>query len=210
MPPSARNIAVRERLPGRVIRVLNGETHLGWLSLFEHERANGRRFVIAPHSGRNRHRTGAQRRRRVRDSRRSGTACSTIASRDANILREEAAAAGIALAAQLLRRGARGGRPARLFLPPANCRRSRPDFAGKRCRARSIFARTATVRVRSRGPRAVDASNARTAAALYRVPPLAENWRLWSPAASARSKVLRRFAAALRRPMPRWLSDAAF
>ena len=48
MPKSARSV-VEEQSPGLAARVLNGQTHLGWLSLFgETVHWRGTRFEVAP------------------------------------------------------------------------------------------------------------------------------------------------------------------
>jgi hypothetical protein len=162
MPKSARSVT-ESGAPGRVTRVLNGETHLGWLSLFSSNSQVDGEFLLrltAAAIGIELARDGAPRSRHA--SFWAGLFDEHIA--DANISREEAAANGIALAAQYCVVVLEADVP--VASPPNELQAlAMQAFAGNDT-DRGFCQRDQRLYAFVPAPRAVDASNARTAAAL--------------------------------------------
>jgi hypothetical protein len=162
MPKSARSI-VEEQSPGRAARVQNGQAHLGWLSLFgTNAQMDGDLLLrlTAAAIGVELARDGAPRSRH--GSFWSGFFEEQVA--DVNILREEAAAAGIRLAAQYCVVVLEVDAPSTASSGELQALASQA-FAGDDT-DRGFCARDPRLYVFVPAARAVDASNARTAAAL--------------------------------------------
>jgi sugar diacid utilization regulator len=161
MPQSARSV-VEAQSPGRATRVLNGETHLGWLSLFGTNAQTGGDLLlrltaaaIGPELARN----GAPRSRgsfwsRLFEEHAAG----------ANTLREEAAATGITPAAHYCVVVLEADAPAASSSSELQALASQA-FAGDDA-DRGFCARDQRLYVFVPAARAVDASNTRTAASL--------------------------------------------
>lgn len=162
MPKSARSV-VEERSPGRATRVLNGEAHLGWLSLFgSNAQVEGDLLLrlTAAAIGVELARDGAPRSRQV--SFWSGLFEDRAV--DANIVREEATAAGITLAAAYCVVALEADAPSASSANELQALASQA-FAGNEA-ARGFCLRDLRLYAFVPAPREVDASNARTAAAL--------------------------------------------
>ena len=162
MPQSARGV-VEAQSPGRATRVLNGETHLGWLSLFGSNAQTGGDLLLrltAAAIGVELARDGAPRTRH--GSFWSGFFEEQVA--DASSLREEAVAAGITLATHYCVVVLEADAPAASTASELQALASQA-FAGDDA-DRGFCARDQRLYAFVPATRAVDASNARTAAAL--------------------------------------------
>jgi hypothetical protein len=167
LPNSARDV-VEGGAPGRATRVLNGETHLGWLSLFgTNAQADGDLLLrlTAAAIGVELARDGASGRSRVTPF---WDALLDDAFADAAAARDEAAAGGIALAAQycvvvLEAETATTASPAIVF---TELRALAAQAFGGTDAERGFCRREHRLFAFLPAARALDASNARTAAAL--------------------------------------------
>lgn len=162
MPKSARTV-VEEQAPGRAMRVLSGESHLGWLSLFGSNAQSDGELLLrltAAAIGIELARDGTPR------SRQSSFWSELFAEHvaDANILREEASAAGIALAAQYCVVVLESDAPVSCSLADLQSLAAQA-FAGSDAE-RGFAVRDQRLYAFVPAARAVDASNVRTAAAL--------------------------------------------